>query len=130
MRRANFGIFCSTPGIAVARNVVRKKTLYMLLTGLPITAEEALASGLVTTVVPADQLDTEVDRICDAIKLKSRAVIERGKRFFYEQIAMNIRTAYAFGEQEMVLNLGTHDGKEGVRSFVEKRKAIWSHSSE
>lgn len=104
--------------------------MYMLLTGLPITAAEALECGLVTSVVPVDQLDVEVRRITDAIKLKSRAVIERGKRFFYEQIAMNIKTAYAFGEQEMVLNLGTHDGQEGVRSFVEKRKAIWTHSSD
>ena len=101
----------------------------MLLTGFPITAQEALASGLVSSVVRQEQLDEEVDRICDGIKSKSRAVIERGKKFYYEQIAMNLKPAYRYGEQEMVSNLELKDGQEGVRSFIEKRKPVWSHSS-
>lgn len=112
----------------MARSVTRKKSLYMLLTGLPITANEALDCGLVTSVVPIDELDNEVNRICHAIQTKSRAVIERGKRFFYDQIGMNVKTAYAFGEQEMVSNINMKDGQEGVRSFVDKRKPIWTHS--
>ncbi|XP_062555657.1 enoyl-CoA hydratase domain-containing protein 3, mitochondrial-like [Armigeres subalbatus] len=124
---ANFGIFCSTPGIAVARAVPRMKASYMLFTGLPISAQEALQSGLVSKVVPADQLDQEVETICNAIKSKSRAVIALGKRFFYEQIAMDVNSAYQRGEQVMAENLATADGQEGIRSFAEKRKPVWKH---
>ncbi|XP_065087633.1 enoyl-CoA hydratase domain-containing protein 3, mitochondrial [Ochlerotatus camptorhynchus] len=124
---ANFGIFCSTPGIAVARAVPRMKASYMLFTGLPISAQEALESGLVSKVVPSDQLDQEIDTICNAIKSKSRAVIALGKQFFYEQIAMDVNNAYRKGEQVMTDNLSTVDGQEGIRSFVEKRKPVWKH---
>lgn len=71
----------------------------MLFTGLPITAQEAYVAGLVSRVVPVDQLDAEVDHVCSAVKSKSRAVIKLGKRFFYEQVSMNIQVAYKFGEQ-------------------------------
>lgn len=124
---ANFGIFCSTPGIAVARAVPRMKASYMLFTGLPISAQEALEAGLVSKVVPSDQLDHEVETICNAIKSKSRAVIALGKQFFYEQIAMDVNSAYKKGEQVMVDNLSTADGQEGICSFVEKRKPVWRH---
>ncbi|XP_019542809.3 enoyl-CoA hydratase domain-containing protein 3, mitochondrial [Aedes albopictus] len=124
---ASFGIFCSTPGIAVARAVPRMKASYMLFTGLPISAQEALESGLVSKVVPSDRLDQEVETICDAIKGKSRAVIALGKKFFYEQIAMDVNSAYRKGEQVMADNLGTVDGQEGILSFVEKRKPVWRH---
>jgi enoyl-CoA hydratase/carnithine racemase len=97
----------------------------MLLTGLPITAQEALATGLVSRVVAADQLDQEVEKICGAIKSKSRSVIQLGKKFFYEQLALDIKTAYERGENVMVNNLATADGQEGIRSFVEKRKPKW-----
>lgn len=99
----------------------------MLLTGFPISASEALKCGLVTSVVPPNELDAEVKRICDGIKSKSRAVIERGKRFFYNQVAMDLKTAYVYGEQEMVSNIATQDGQEGIRSFAEKRKPIWNN---
>lgn len=102
----------------------------MLLTGFPISAAEALECGLVSSVVPAEQLDAEVDRVCDSIKSKSRAVVERGKHFFYQQVAMNIKTAYKYGEHEMVANLDMKDGQEGVRSFMEKRKPHWTHTNE
>ncbi|ETN57765.1 cyclohex-1-ene-1-carboxyl-CoA hydratase [Anopheles darlingi] len=124
---ASFGIFCSTPGVAVVRAVPRMKAAYMLLTGLPIDAKEALDAGLVSKVVPQDRLDDEVSKICNAIASKSRPVIELGKRFFYEQLPLDVKTAYARGEQVMVDNLATKDGCEGIRSFVEKRKPKWSH---
>jgi len=127
---ANFGIFCSTPGIAVARVVPRMKASYMLLTGLPISAQDALASGLVTDVVPANQLDQRVEEICDAIKHKSRPVIELGKRFFYAQLNMDVATAYSLGGQTMVQNLAMSDGKEGISSFIGKRKAVWTHKND
>lgn len=131
MSRANFGIFCSTPGIAVSRTVSQKQALYMLLTGNAISADDALKSGLITRVVPDElELDEEVDRICDSIKSKSRAIVQRGKKFFYEQNQMTMKSAYKYGEQEMIDNIATKDGQEGVRSFIDKRKPEWSHSQE
>uniref|UniRef100_A0A182JFY6 Enoyl-CoA hydratase domain-containing protein 3, mitochondrial n=1 Tax=Anopheles atroparvus TaxID=41427 RepID=A0A182JFY6_ANOAO len=125
---ASFGIFCSTPGIAVVRAVPRMKAAYMLLTGLPINAKEALEAGLVSKTVPKDNLDEELDTICKAIASKSRSVIALGKKFFYEQMTMDVSSAYARGEQVMVDNLATVDGREGIKSFVEKRKPRWTHS--
>ncbi|XP_046991551.1 enoyl-CoA hydratase domain-containing protein 3, mitochondrial isoform X2 [Schistocerca americana] len=127
---ANFGIFCSTPGIAVGRAVPKKVAAHMLFTGLPLSAEEALRAGLVSKVVPAEDLEEEVRKIVDSICNKSRAVIELGKKFFYQQLETDIRTAYRMGEEIMVNNLAMSDGQEGVRSFIEKRKPCWTHSSE
>ncbi|KAK7873938.1 hypothetical protein R5R35_012950 [Gryllus longicercus] len=127
---ANFGIFCSTPGIAVARAVPRKIAAHMLFTGLPITAEEALQAGLVSKVVSQDSLEEEVHKIVDSICAKSRSVLELGKKFLYQQLETDIRTAYRLGEEVMVNNLGLVDGQEGIRSFMEKRKACWSHGFE
>lgn len=127
---ANFGIFCSTPGIAVCRAVPRKVAARMLFTGLPLTAHEALEAGLVSKVVTQDNLDEEVQRVVDAISHKSRSVLELGKKFLYEQLEMDIKTAYRHGEEIMVKNLTMVDCQEGIRSFIEKRKPVWTHSSE
>ncbi|KAJ8915109.1 hypothetical protein NQ315_000361 [Exocentrus adspersus] len=124
---ANFGIFCSTPGIPLARTVQKSTALHMLFTGLPITAVEAKNSGLVSKVCPAGDIESEVNTICEAIVAKSRPVIELGKKFYYKQIDVDIRKAYELGAEKMVENLRMDDGKEGVRSFVEKRKPVWSH---
>ncbi|XP_023942487.1 enoyl-CoA hydratase domain-containing protein 3, mitochondrial [Bicyclus anynana] len=124
---ANFGIFCSTPGIAVGRSVPKSRAMYMLLTGEPITAKEAYESGLVTKVVAADKLDEEVNKTIEQIKRKSRSVITLGKEFFYKQIDLSVLEAYQLGEEIMVTNINTDDGQEGIKSFVEKRKATWSH---
>lgn len=96
--------------------------------GEPLTAQEAFDSGLVTKVVPADQLDEEVNKIVEKIKLKSRSVIALGKQFYYKQIELGLFDAYKLGEEIMVKNINAHDGQEGIRSFVEKRKANWSHT--
>ena len=128
--RASFGIFCSTPGIAVVRAIPRMKASYMLFTGLPIKADEALQAGLVSRVVTSENLDQEVDLICNAIKSKSRSVITLGKKFFYEQLNLQLDEAYEKGGKIMVENLALNDGKEGIKSFVEKRKPIWSHKME
>lgn len=100
----------------------------MLFTGLPITATEALEAGLVSKVVPKDRLQEEVSNVCKAIASKSRSVISLGKTFFYQQIALDVSTAYDLGEQVMVDNLATTDGREGIRSFVEKRPPRWTHN--
>lgn len=96
--------------------------------GEPLTAQQAYESGLVTKVVPANQLDEEVNKIVEKIKLKSRSVIALGKQFYYKQIELGIFDAYKLGEEIMVKNINADDGQEGIRSFVEKRKANWSHT--
>lgn len=74
-----------------------------------------------------NQLDDEVKKIVDKIKLKSRSVIALGKQFYYKQIELSLLEAYTLGEDVMVDNINANDGQEGIRSFVEKRKAKWSH---
>lgn len=123
---ANFGIFCSTPGIALARCVNKMAALHMLLTGLPISAEEAKHIGLVTQVCRPESLDETLQIICNAITSKSRHVIELGKRFYYKQIQYDIRKAYELGADKMLDNLQIPDCQEGIRSFIEKRKPNWS----
>lgn len=86
----------------------KMKASYMLFTGLPITAQEAHVAGLVSRVVSPDQLDAEVFHICNAVKSKSRAVIELGKKFFYQQVSLNIHVAYKFGEQVRTVYLFGH----------------------
>ncbi|XP_047521654.1 enoyl-CoA hydratase domain-containing protein 3, mitochondrial [Pieris napi] len=124
---ANFGVFCSTPGIAIGRSMPKSKAMYMLLTGEPITAQEAYESGLVTKVVPTQDLDSEVNNVIEKIKHKSRSVISIGKEFYYKQMDMGLFDAYKFGEDIMVQTINSNDGQEGIRSFVEKRKAVWGH---
>lgn len=125
---AAFGLFCSTPGIAVARCVPQKMSAYMLFTGNAISAQEALRSGLVSKVVPEDKLQEETDHVVSAIKAKSKSVLCLGKKFYYRQIQMGIEDAYAEGERVMLHNLGYSDSQEGIISFVEKRKPRWEHT--
>lgn len=126
MYRANFGIFCSTPGIALARTISQKQALHMLFTGNAINAKKALECGLITRAVDCEaQLDIEINNICEDIKSKSKNVIQNGKRFFYEQNQMTLKAAYKYGENEMINNIETSDGQEGIRSFIEKRKPKW-----
>lgn len=99
----------------------------IIVSGEPLTAQEAYESGLVTKVVPASELDNEVDRIIEKIKHKSRSVISLGKEFYYKQIDLSLMDAYKLGEDVMVRNINSDDGQEGIKSFVEKRKAVWSH---
>lgn len=120
---ANFGVFCSTPGIPLMRSIGRKNAAYMLFTGHPLTAQEALEAGLVSHV--SNQLDDLVKHITDGISSKSRAVIQLGKSFLYQQIEMNISTAYEKGAEIMRKNLELDDGIEGLKSFIEKRKPVW-----
>lgn len=126
---ATFGIFCSTPGIPLARCVPRKLCAYMLFTGRPISSEQALQHGLVSKVASKDKLEVELETIINDIKSKSRSVIELGKKFYYEQMDLPLETAYNRGSSVMTSNLRIHDGQEGLRSFVEKRKPNWKHSN-
>jgi enoyl-CoA hydratase/carnithine racemase len=123
----NFGVFCSTPGVPLARNVSRKRAMEMLLTGEPIDAATALAWGLVNRVVPTDRLDAEVQTLARSILGKSQAVIAAGKKIFYQQAGDDLDRAYRVATAAMVENVRTEDGQEGIAAFVEKRKPRWKH---
>jgi enoyl-CoA hydratase/carnithine racemase len=120
-----FGLFCNTPGVALARNVSRKHALEMLLTGEPIDAQTALARGLVNRVVPPEQLDAAVDELALRIIDKTPVAIATGKRTFYEQLDAPLEQAYTLATQAMVANMMTDDAAEGIDAFTEKRKPLW-----
>ncbi|KAA0189135.1 hypothetical protein HAZT_HAZT001807 [Hyalella azteca] len=139
------GIFCSTPGVPLVRNVPRKLSSYMLLTGSPISAQTAFTAGLVSLVVPKDKLGKYLSRhairvlcssqsytqetqcVVESIVSKSRAVLALGKRFMYQQAELTEENAYKAGADVMVNNINMADGQEGICSFVEKRKPHWTH---
>jgi enoyl-CoA hydratase/carnithine racemase len=120
-----FGLFCNTPGVALARNVSRKHALEMLLTGEPIDAATALGRGLVNRVVAPDALDAEIGKLCEAIIDKTPVAIAAGKRTFYEQIETGLEEAYTLATQSMVCNMMTDDAAEGIDAFAAKRKPVW-----
>ncbi|XP_016072430.1 PREDICTED: enoyl-CoA hydratase domain-containing protein 3, mitochondrial [Miniopterus natalensis] len=123
----NIGLFCSTPGVALGRAVPRKVALEMLFTGEPISAQEALLHGLLSRVVPEEQLEKETMRIAKKIASLSRPVVSLGKATFYKQVRQDLRTAYHLASQTMVDNVALQDGQEGIKAFIQKRKPAWSH---
>ncbi|XP_040307394.1 enoyl-CoA hydratase domain-containing protein 3, mitochondrial isoform X4 [Herpailurus yagouaroundi] len=122
----NIGLFCSTPAVALGRTVPRKVALEMLFTGEPISAQEALLHGLLSRVVPEEQLEEETMRIAKKIASLSRPVVSLGKATFYKQLPQDLRTAYYLTSQTMVDNVALRDGQEGIKAFIQKRKPIWS----
>ena len=123
----NYGVFCSTPGVPLARNIPRKLAMEMLLTGEPIDATTALTRGLVNRVVPANQLDAEVQRLAQSIIAKSPAVVAAGKRMFYQQVEEAMEQAYRDATAAMVDNVRSEDGREGIAAFAQKRKPRWKN---
>jgi len=121
----NYGVFCSTPGVPLSRNIPRKLAMEMLLTGEPIDAATALARGLVNRVVPAKELDAEVQRLAQSIIAKSAAVVAAGKKVFYEQADKPMEQAYRDATAAMVDHVRSEDGREGIAAFAEKRKPRW-----
>jgi enoyl-CoA hydratase/carnithine racemase len=119
------GLFCSTPMVALSRAVGQKKAMEMLLTGDFITAEEALAEGLVNRVVPAEELDAETQRLAGKIAEASPLVVGIGKGAFYRQVEMPVEQAYAYTKEIMSFNASFADAQEGMRAFLEKRKPEW-----
>jgi len=120
------GLFCTTPMVPLVRSVPRKVALEMLLTGTPISAQRALATGLVNQVVPAAELDAAVGDLCAAILSSSPATIRRGKRAFYEQLALDEPAAYQRTTEIMIENALDADAQEGIAAFLEKRAAKWT----
>jgi enoyl-CoA hydratase/carnithine racemase len=122
----NVGIFCSTPAVGVARNIGRKRSMEMLLTGELFDAQTALGWGLVNRVVPAASLDVEVARFASIILGRSGNVVATGKRTFYRQLDQPLEGAYATTSDSMASSMLEPDAAEGIDAFVEKRPARWS----
>ncbi len=121
----NLGLFCSTPSVALARNVPRKQAMEMLLTGDFIDAHEARARGLVNRVVAPDALDAEIELLVKRIVSKPRVAIAMGKAQFYANVEVGIEHAYAIAGQAMACNMMDAAALEGVQAFIEKRPARW-----
>ena len=121
----NVGLFCSTPSVALTRNVGRKRALEMLLTGEFISAEQAVMEGLINHAVPAEQLDQTVAELCDAICAKSAMAIRTGKEMFYRQLEMGVAQAYDYASGVMACNMMHEDAAEGIDAFMQKREPIW-----
>jgi enoyl-CoA hydratase/carnithine racemase len=121
----NVGLFCSTPMVALSRNVARKHAMEMLLTGDLISAEHALRIGLINHVVaPGDEL-TSALTLAHKIADKSSCAVKLGKDAFYRQLEMGLDDAYRFTAGVMVENMMAHDAEEGIAAFVEKRTPNW-----
>jgi enoyl-CoA hydratase/carnithine racemase len=121
----NVGLFCSTPGVALSRNILRKQAFEMLVTGEFISAEEAKARGLVNRVAESELLDAELEKLVAAIINKPRVAIAIGKEFFYRQAEMSIASAYDAANQVMAHNMMDESALEGVQAFIEKRPPSW-----
>jgi len=118
----NYGLFCSTPSVALSRNVARKAAFEMLVTGEFISADEALAKGLVNRVVDAAELDAAVESLLAQIVAKPRVAIAMGKALFYRQLETGIADAYADAGQTMACNMMDSVALDGVQAFIDKRK--------
>ena len=121
----NVGLFCSTPAVAVSRNLSPKQAFEMLITGEFIDAETAVAQGLVNRVAEPEQLDNELQALIQAIISKSPVATATGKQMFYNQLGMSLPDAYDYASQVMVDNMMADDVAEGIDAFIEKRQAVW-----
>jgi enoyl-CoA hydratase/carnithine racemase len=119
------GIFCTTPGVGVARNLARKHALEMLFTGDLIDAGTAAAWGLVNRVFTAEELDAETAKLAAKIAAHSGAVVAMGKQFFYDQVEKGLADAYSLASEGMACNMMLEDAAEGIDAFIEKRKPDW-----
>ena len=123
----NIGLFCSTPMVAVSRNVGRKKTMKMLITGEPITAQHAKEIGLINDHFQNSILEEEVSKLAETIASKSNKVVKIGKEAFYKQLEMPLSEAYKYTSEVMSENMMVLDAKEGIAAFLEKRIPNWKN---
>ncbi len=121
----NLGLFCSTPAVPLSRNLPRKRAMEMLLTGDFITAEQARDWGLVNAVVPPAELEAASRELAQKIAAKSNHAIRLGKDMFYKQLPLDLSEAYAYASERMACNMDSHDAREGIDAFIEKRKPTW-----
>ena len=122
----NIGLFCSTPMVALTRNVPRKRAMEMLLLGELIDAQRAADWGLVNRVVPGERVRIEALEMARQIASKSPLTVAIGKRTFYDQIERSVAEAYDLAARVMVDNLMARDAAEGISAFVEKRPPTWT----
>jgi enoyl-CoA hydratase/carnithine racemase len=122
----NIGLFCSTPVVALSRNIPRKHAFEMLTTGNFIDAAKAMDLGLVNRVVPTEQLEDETRALADHVATKLGAAVKVGKQAFYEQIQMPLQDAYAYTGDVMAGNMLFRDTEEGIAAFLEKRPPEWT----
>jgi enoyl-CoA hydratase/carnithine racemase len=122
----NLGLFCSTPSVALSRNLSRKAAFEMLVTGEFIRAQEALDKGLVNRVAAPDQLDAEVERLAASIVAKPRVAVAMGKQLFYRQLEAGVAAAYDDAGQTMACNMMDDAALEGVQAFIDKRPPDWA----
>jgi enoyl-CoA hydratase/carnithine racemase len=124
-----YGLFCSTPGVAVARNVGRKHAMEMLLTGRFVDATTAERWGLINRAVPRGELDSEVMALVNELAQLSPYALKLGKEGFYRQVEEKQSDAYALMAEAISCNAVAPDGQEGIAAFVEKRAPVWKHDS-
>ena len=122
----NIGLFCSTPMVALSRNLSSKHAMEMLLTGDVFGAEDALRFGLVNRVVPAAQLTDAVTTLAAKIASKSMVTVRTGKQAFYRQRDLPLAEAYAYTARVMTENLLMRDAEEGIAAFIAKREPHWT----
>ena len=122
----NIGLFCSTPMVALSRNVGRKTAMRMLLSGDMVEAGDALGIGLVSDVVPSGKLTEATMELAGRIAGKSPATVRIGKEAFYQQVEMPLPEAYDFATEVMVMNMLEADAEEGIGAFIEKRAPHWN----
>lgn len=121
----NLGLFCATPSVPLSRNLSRKAAFEMLVTGDFISADEAMARGLVNRVAAPDQLDAAVDALVARIAAKPRVALAMGKALFYRQLEVGMAAAYADAARTMACNMMDESALEGVQAFIEKRAPQW-----
>ncbi|MBY6055186.1 enoyl-CoA hydratase [Leisingera daeponensis] len=121
----NIGLFCSTPMVALSRNIPRKQAFELLTTGEFIDAARAVELGLANRTVPLDQLEAETNRLAETIASKLGAAVKIGKQAFYQQLQMPLDQAYAYTSGVIVENLMYRDTIEGMAAFIEKRAPDW-----
>ncbi|MEE2944912.1 MAG: enoyl-CoA hydratase [Pseudomonadota bacterium] len=122
----NIGLFCSTPMVALTRNIPRKKAFEMLTTGRFASAQEAEAMGLINRAVPHDQLADETEALASKVAEKLGSVVKIGKEAFYAQATMTTSDAYDYAGDVMVQNMLFKDTEEGIAAFLDKRSPKWS----
>ena len=121
----NLGLFCSTPMVALSRNINKKNAMEMLLTGDFIDASKAKEIGLINNLVQKEELTLEVTKLAEKIASKSSMTVSTGKQAFYAQAEMDLSAAYKYTSKTMKDNLLKHDAKEGINAFIEKRSPDW-----
>jgi enoyl-CoA hydratase/carnithine racemase len=122
----NIGLFCSTPMVALSRNIAPKHAMQMLLSGEFIDAADALRFGLVNEIVAKDELESRTFDFARKLASKSPLTLAIGKRAFYRQAEMPLAQAYAYASGAMAENLLAGDAREGINAFLTKRQPIWS----